>query len=383
MPTAATATSPQAVSGGRPQPQTTVEAGPGPFIRFSQPGARAMYNVSGQPFGATVAPPLVSAPGYAARFRATISASGGTSTTAVVAAPDAPFNAIQQVRLVDPFGTPLLVGPGYEMLKLVPKYSGQFGLLGAADITNLPSYSPVSLAAAAGAGDFSFSTSLSLELSKGYGLLSMANSAELPQLSWTLAGSGQVYTTAPTTLPTLGVEVDTDFYWLPAGNANIVPPALGTTQQWFYAQANPTIASGSTATVQFPRGGGYISTIILIMRDSTGARIDAWPQRIRLYVDGVQIVDRSLSQVEDDMYNQFGGVTRETGVLAFTRKTSLSQLSLGLLDDLETYLSTNPGTLLEIQGAPWGAIANAPAQLSVVMGQVVPAGHLVTGLPEV
>lgn len=381
MPAAPGPTSAAAVAGGRPQPQTTLEAPGGPFIRHSQPGRRQMYNITGQSFGGVITQPLPSAPGYLQRFRVTISGSGGTSTAASVAAADAPFNVVSLVQVVDPFNTPLLVGPGYEMLKLVPKYSGQFGLDAASDITNLPSYSPVNLAAAAGGGDFSFSTALPLEFAKGYGTISMANAALLPKVTWNLASSGTVFTTAPTTLPTVGVQMDADFYWLPDG-ANVVPPGLGSTQQWIYQQASPTIPSGGTTTVALPRLGGYLSTLILELRDSTGARVDAWPGRIRISLDGVPLIDSTMSEIYDDMYNVFGGTTREVGVIAISRKTSLNQKNLGLLDTGETLLSTNPGTLIEIEGAPWGTATNTPVTLSAVVGQIVPAGVLIQGLPE-
>jgi hypothetical protein len=68
--------------------------------------------------------------------------------------------------------------------------------------------------------------------------------------------------------------------------------------------------------------------------------------------------------------------------MAFSRKTSLAQESLGLLDTGNTFLSTNPGTLIQIEGAPWGTISNSPAILSAIVGQVVPAGILAQGVPE-
>jgi len=69
-------------------------------------------------------------------------------------------------------------------------------------------------------------------------------------------------------------------------------------------------------------------------------------------------------------------------VLAISRKNSLAQNSLGLLDSGEAYLSTNPGTLVELNGAPWGSITNAPATVTAVIGQVVPTGAVIQGLPE-
>ena len=69
-------------------------------------------------------------------------------------------------------------------------------------------------------------------------------------------------------------------------------------------------------------------------------------------------------------------------MLYFSRKTSLSQEELGLLDTGEIFLSTNPGTQIEVAAYPWGTISNSPATLHAIVGQVVPSGALVRGLPE-
>lgn len=364
-----------------PQPQTTLEPPGGPFIRYSQEGTRPQYVSSGNSFGGQITTPLVAVPGYVSRFRVTVAASGGVNGTETVAVTsDAPYNSVQLVQLMDANNNPIIVGPGYEMLYLVPLFSGGFGLFSAANIANLPSYSAPSVGSA-GTGDFSFDTALPLELSKGYGLLGMANASVIPSLTWNLSSSATVFSTAPGTLPTLSVTVDSDYYWLPQG-VNVAPPGLGTSRQWIFTKGNPVIPTGSYTNVQFPRPGGYIDTIILVLRDNTGARIDEWPSQLSIWVDGVAMVNnRRLTRIYDDMFNQFGGITRPTGVLAFTRKNSLSQLNLGLLDTGEQYLSTNPGTLIEV-GGTWGTISNSPATLSIITGQVVPSEALVQGLPE-
>jgi hypothetical protein len=105
-------------------------------------------------------------------------------------------------------------------------------------------------------------------------------------------------------------------------------------------------------------------------------------------LDGIGEISTNLDEIEDDMAIAFGcglpnGFPRPTGVLALSRKTSLGQEVLGLLDTYETALSTSPGTGMTIEGAPWGAITNAPAQLNAVLGQVIPSGALIQGLPEV
>ena len=381
---------------GRPQPQTTIEAPGGPFIRHSQPGRRSQYVVTAQAFGALVTQPLVAVPGYISKYRLRVAATGGVGTTTVAATADAPWSAISLVTLRDAFGTPLIVGPGYEMLYLVPKYSGQFGLGSAAvdpevlSTTGGGSFQNV-VTGVSSSGNFSFATALPLEFAKAYGVISGANASLLPTLSLQLSAASAVYSVAPnTTVPALRIDLDADFYWLPEGTA-IEPPGLGTTCQWVMQNANPTVPSASTTTVTLPRLGGFLHTIILVLRDSTGARVEAWGTRFRVYVDGVPLIDSRVDTFREDMAIQYqlplttaqdaaGG--QDVGVLAINRRTSLSQLALGLLDTGETFLSTNPGTLIQIECSPWGSISNAPGTLEAIIGQVVPAGSLLQGLPE-
>lgn len=298
----------------------------------------------------------------------------------VAAQADAPYSVVSLITLRDAFGTPLMVVPGYEGLKLIPMYGGEGFILGAADPANRPSFSALS-AGAAGTGNFTFMSELPLEFTKAYGVISGANASLLPNLQLNLAASTAVFSTPPGTLPTMALDLDADFYWLPDGVA-VEPPGLGSTCQWVLAQGNPTIGSAGSVRVAAPRLGGYLSTIIMIMRDSTGARIDGYPTRVRIYVDGVPLIDASFAELVDDMYAFSGGLTRPTGVLVITRKLSMSQLNLGLLDTGESLLSTNPGTLIEVEGVPWGTVSNAPATLNFLIGQIVPSGSIIQGLPE-
>lgn len=372
---------------GRPQPQTTVQNPGGPFIRHSQPGRRAQYVSTANAFGQLITQPLVAVPGYIRALRLRFAASGGVNGSVTVAAAlDAPYNIASLITLRDAFGTPLIVGDGYSVLKLIPMFGQQFGLHAASDVANLPSFSGVSVGGA-GTGNFVLPGILPLEFAKAYGVISGANASLLPNLQTTLNSSAGVFTTPPGTLPTIELDVDADFYWLPEGVA-VEPPGLGSTQQWVLQQANPPIPSASTTRVQIPRLGGYLTTIILILRGADGQRVDAFPQRLRIYVDGVPLVDSRLDTFTDDMQIQFAGAaaaqwTRPVGVLAWSRKLSLNQETNGLLDTGETWLSTNPGTLIEIEGSPWGTISSAPGTLSVMVGQVVPTGALIQGLPEI
>jgi hypothetical protein len=129
---------------------------------------------------------------------------------------------------------------------------------------------------------------------------------------------------------------------------------------------------------------------------------------LQLYVDGVPMIDATMGEWYDNMAIEFGLTPAQVGfssaaagtypasvtptyanqnlagVLAFSRKSSLNQVNLGLLDTGEAYLSTNPGTLLELNFAPAGAgTAGTAATASVLVGQIVPTGAVIQGLPEV
>jgi len=378
------------------QPQTTVEPSGGPFIRHSEPGKARIYDLTSLAFGALINQPLTALPGYAARFRLRFVASGGTNGTSITLGgqPDAPESVVSLITLWDALGTPIVSGPGYEVLRLIPMFSGGFGLNNESDTHNLPSFSGISTSSTT-AGGFTFNTAIPLEFAKGYGVLGMADGDVLPKLQIQLAASTAVYATAPAgTTPTIEVRLNADYYWLPQGQG-IAPPGLGTTRQWFLQQGNPQPAASATATVTIPRQGGWLDTIILICRDANNIRQDAWPSIFRFALDGIGEISTNIDEIYDDMAIAFGcgtgtgslatnpGYARPTGVIAITRKTSLGQKVFGLLDTYEVALSTSPGTSMTVEGAPWGSGGTSPYTISALLGQVIPSGTLIQGLEEV
>jgi hypothetical protein len=401
-----TALAPASTSAGRPQPQTTTEPAGGPFVRHAPPGRRPIYN---QPatFGLFFGPPMVSSPGwnrgYRMKFYPTANGTSGGVLQAVGPFTDIPHSIATLLQMKDAWGTNLLAGPGWEMLFLVPLISGQFGIDSTRDPRNLPSWTGVTAAT----GAYKFCSDLPFEFTKGYGLISGANAALLPVLQMTIASTATFFSTAPTGYGT-GVNVlcESDFYWLP--NVPVDPPGIGTTCQYIFQPSNPVITSGSSLRVQLPRLGGFLTVVALDLRDSTAARINAYPTaaatgatagRLQVYQDGVPLIDTDMDTFYDDLaiQTEMGavvsgasqtaagttGFATPAGIVIIDRKTCLAQRDFGLLDTGETFLSTNPGTQLEIAGSPWGTITNTPAILNAVIGQVVPTGPLVQGLPEV
>jgi hypothetical protein len=399
---------------GRPQPQTTAETAGGPFIRHAPDGRRAQY-VDTQTYGGFMSRPTVSMPGYAKGYRMLVNLNTGTNAaSAPTTAPDFPQNYMQLVQMKDAFGTQLLTGPGYVIGFEVPLYSGQFGTDEMRNPNNSPANIVFNTTLSATPTTIQFSTYFPFEFAKGYGVISGANAALLPVLQINIAPSTALFATnQPTTPPgntagTASQTLDSDFYWLPS--APVDPPGLGTTCQYIYQPSNPTIPSTGSQLVQLPRLGGYLTMLILELRGSTGARITengstdtGWPVRPKLLVDGVPLVDTLMTTWFEDLAinmqvgainaavtNAAGGTQsgvvqspRPSGTYAISRKTSLAQRDFGLLDTGEIFLSTNPGTQLEIAGFPWGTAINSPMTLNATVGQVVPSGTLVQGLPEV
>jgi hypothetical protein len=391
---------------GRPQPQTTASPAGGPFIRHAPDGRRAQY-VDTQGFSGFMSKPTVSMPGYAKGYRMVVAGSGTNTATPPTIAPDFPENSAQLVQMKDAFGTQLLTGPGYAILFEVPLYSGQFGT----DEMRSPHSSPQLIAyntTASASTTWQWSTYLAFEFAKAYGVISGANAALLPVLQINMAPIASVFTANAPTATAMTETVDSDFYWLPSAPTD--PPGLGTTAQWIYQPSNPTIPSAASQLVQLPRLGGYLTTLILELRDSAGARLtenggnnQGWPARPKLVVDGVPLVDTLMTTWFEDLaismqigclnapvLSAAGGTqsgtiqtARPSGTFAISRKTSLAQRDFGLFDTGEIFMNTNPGTQLEIGGFPWGTVNSGPATLNAIVGQVVPSGALVQGLPEV
>jgi hypothetical protein len=379
------------------QPQTTSQPAGGPFIRHSEPGKARIYDVTGIAWSGLLNQPLTAIPGYVSAFRVYVKASAAAQTATqsiAAAAADAPFNCVQMIQVFDALGTPIYALPGYEAFLLIPMFSGGFGLGLTTDVRNLPSYSAVSTATAT-AGNFTFASVIPFEFAKGIGVLGLADGTTLPKVQVQFntqtavtgsLGLGQVATT-------IEFRLNADFYWLPAG-AEVAPPGLGSTRQWFLQQGYPAITSGGTQTVTIPRQGGWLDTIIFELRDSNSARQDYWPSIVRFKIDGIGEIETNLDEIYDDMAiiwevgatavnGSTTPVTRPTGIIALSRKTSLGRQVLGLLDTYEVAMSTSAGTAMTLEGAPWATGSNSPWTLNAILGQVIPSGALIQGLAEV
>ena len=358
------------------KPQTTaVQAQPDvPFIRLSRRAKILGYNIANQAFGASINQPLKAVGGYLRGFRILVTASGGTSTAAVVAAADAPWNVISSMFLRDPLGQPVYQANGFDTF-LVQKYSGQVASAnGLSDPTKLPSFSAIQLTSGAGAGNFQFSIFLPLEFdSAAYCSLASMNASSQPTLQITLNSSAAVYTTPPGTLPTLTLNVTEEFWATPVAAPNLAPPQVGSSAQWSETTCAQTV-NGQFARVTWGRVGTFIHTMIAVLRDNTGARVAAWPANdLTLYVDGVPVIIEKYVERQDDIFRAFG-YTLETGVSVWTFRNTVSE-DVSSADTHDVLLPTTPATLLEVAGT-FGTVTNAPGQITAVTGELYPVGGI-------
>jgi hypothetical protein len=353
------------------QPQTTAmpASGNAPFSRMSRQMQILGPVSSGLTFGSLFTPNIKPAGGYIRYYPLYITASGGTGVAAVASA-DAPYDTLQNIFLRDPFGQPIIQADGYS-LYLIDLYGGQSGFFGFGNNTaTLPSFSGV-----ATNGNFVFRTHLPLELdSSGYCSLPAMNAASQPSIWVQTNIASVVYSTLPTTVPTLTLQLDEEFWAAPVDNPQYAPPDVGSSAQWSVTKCATSIAASQFQRLVLPRVGTYMNTLILVLRDSTGARVDFFPPTdLSLWVDGVPHLYETFLERQDKMYAQFG-VTRPAGVIVYTFRNSV-QTAVSTADTYDLILPTSPATLLESVGT-WGAIVNAPAQLYQITGELFPLGGI-------
>lgn len=343
-----------------------------PFPRLSRHGQILGPNVTGQPYGSLWTPILKPVGGYLRRLILNIQSvpAGTPSTTSTVAA-DAPYNVIQNVFFRDPFGQPIIQASGYSLL-LISLYSGQVGALG---IGNVPSLMPSWAAPSATTGAFTLVLPIPLELdSSGYCSLPDMNASSQPTVQVQLNPTSVVFTTLTGNAPSLSLSIDEPFWMAPVDNPAAAPADVGSSSQWSETRAAAGVGSGQFQRIQLPRVGTYIHTLILTLRDSTGARIDAWPTAdLALWFDGVPQLMETFAERVDRMFTQFG-VTRPVGVLVYTFRDSI-QTFVSTGDTYDLLAPTTPATLLEVSGT-FGTISNAPATITATIGELFPLGGI-------
>lgn len=349
------------------------------FVSQSGKATQVALNESGKAFGGLITKSIKPAPGYQSALEIVVAGSGGVNGTNTVAiAADAPYNVIQSIQIRDPFGTVVYQTDGFG-LYLVNLYSAQVGAAGLQQPTSDPDWAATSVGAT-GTGNFSFALVLPFEFDPdtAYASIPAMNSAAEMNIQIQLGTSGQFYTTAPGTLPTIDVTVYQRYWIVPLANPSLSPPDDGSSHQWTQANGQNNITSGGNVRVTLPDVGTYLSTLICLMRDANNVRTnEPFSNDLELWIDGVPRHIESSNRRFAQMFKEFG-VTRPTGVVVYTWRDSIGKMVND--DNMEQLLPTTPGTLLELFSGAWGTSSSStpPWNVTTYTGKLYPLG----GVPE-
>lgn len=316
--------------------------------------------------------------GYLSAVLITVAATGGTGTAAVYYE-DSPWALFNSVTLSDVNGVPIWQLSGYESY-IASKFGG-YRLFGP-DGSSL-----ASVYAAPTSGNFKFILPLWLEFGRdGLGALpnmdaSARYNLQLVLNSGTAAASGPVFTTAPTTYPTVSIQVEGLFRSQPPaqdmyGNQNsVTPPAVGTVQYW----TRQTFSALSGAqTLQLTRVGNLIRNHFLIFRDNAnGTRATAettdLPPTLEYDWDvGVRYVSNVATQRL--LWYQMSGVDNPNGCVFYPNTADPDKLVGSEYGD--EWMPTVGATKLTLRFTPAAAV-----NLTVMTNDIVPASGQIYSAP--
>jgi hypothetical protein len=179
------------------------------------------------------------------------------------------------------------------------------------------------------AGTVVFGMYVPLEVANN-GLCALANqdAAAKYQMSLTVAPLGSLYSTNPTTAPSVRVRLFADCWAQPYPQdifgtpQTMTPPLLGSTQFWTKYQKSP---SAGLYTIDLERRGAYIRTLILYLQGGSAVNgitpMDGadYPDPMTFLWDGQIVRVESVNQRLADMVGAFGqyGYAQPTGVFVY------------------------------------------------------------------
>lgn len=293
----------------------------------------------------------ISAFGFLRSVLIRVDATGGTGTVAVMQ-PDAPFSVIGSFEIDDTNGQPFY-GP----------VSGYDGYLIAKWLSPRPSDPKLAAngyVAPSTDGNFSFQFRLPVEITPrdGLGALSNLNSSATYKVKLTMADTSLVYSTNPTTLPTVRFQAYAEEWTEPlatdlSGNpVEQAPPALGVTQE--FSTQDIAVNAGSF-NPRLTRMGNTIRSWLFVTRDpATGVRSDLMCDPVQYTLDSKELSTQPLYVTAQYMAERYpDGYTRDAGVYLLDFAHDFD----GRVGDelRDQWLATTTGTRFELRGSNWSA----------------------------
>ncbi len=295
------------------------------------------------------------------------------NSASVAFAEDAPWSVIQSIELSDPANQAIITPISGYGLYLLNKYLPDTDCF--FDPQMDPNYSAVTGTGATG-GSFSFRLVVPVEHRKRDALGAVNNSAANQRYLLTLniiQAFSSLYSTAPTTeATTLSLKI-TQAYWTSppatvttsAGSSPVsqTPAGLGTVGFVRY-ETHKDVSGGGEPQIQLSNVGDYLSSIIFVLRSSTGARDAAdWPSVFNWWVNGFQVYALPTNYYQRQLARFYGYTAAigtpgglDTGVFPLYQLYSLFDRAANF-DPANQYLATDATTKLQILGSTWGASA--------------------------
>lgn len=305
----------------------------------------------------------------------------GNATVTAAFKEDGPFSVLQTIQFSDTNNKSIL-GPmnGHDLAMCV-KYGGYHF---SDDARQSPVYS-VTTGTGSTQGSFTFVLHLPIQIVRRDALGSLLNksASAVFRLDLTLAGTGDVYSSAPATSASTRVRI-AQFGWMDSdtrdikGNPTAVnPPALNTIQYW--DKQTFTFTSGQMNEKLNTFSGG-LRAMIIELRDSNGTRSGNeadWPDPFTLQIDKyipinrLRTIWRHLIGAE---YGYINAVETAGGRDYGTYPWPVGMMDFGLKPGAENrfgYLWVTSATSIQLKGSVGSA--SATHTFNVFLNYVNPA----------
>lgn len=273
-----------------------------PFTRASRKMSKLIgtytYNLSAN---SQVLPPVqITASGFLRFLTLTITGTTSGNTAAVAFAADAPWNLLNSVMLQTAAGDALtspLTGFQLYVINRWLALGRDYGLT-----VEDPAYSVTTGSGSTG-GSFKFQLRLPFEVDPRDAFGSLKNMAANASylLNYSFNASSTLYTTPPTNLPAITLQVGMEYWASPAATTpqgvaqQTAPNGDGSVS--LLQTMQPSITASTQQNIQLPNVGNTIRSLAMILRNSSGVRTDAdWPTVFTLYQNGQPLMVKNKDQ---------------------------------------------------------------------------------------